>query len=415
MSVEKVCTKTLIPRLIHLVKDNETVKYLRKIDDKLVIEDYFQDDGKRYQPKPDLPIEYVSKDVVDIIPQQSTLDARGVLNKTIEFIRRYLELPYDQHYLILALWIFHTYLIEKFNVTPILYFFGTMATGKTRAGEVLGKLAFRCERMTSPSESYLFRSAQYFKNALVIDEIKLWGPDGNKDVADLIKSRYKRGMSVPRINLNKAEENQIEYFDVFAPLVICTTETMPPIIESRCISFVMQQNVNKDVEGDISDSDALMIREMLTVFRFFYFDEELPDVEGITRRRLNEITRPLLQICEIVDPDRKDELIDFIKWLELQRADEEGESHEAQIVKCLVEESDLVQGRKFAITAVVNAMNRGIEEKLQYGSNYISSCLKRLGFEKTRLTGGARGFKYDESLMEKLVKKYRIGVTDSDD
>ena len=167
--------------------------------------------------------------------------------------------------------------------------------------------------MTSPTEATLFRSADLFKNTLIIDEIKLWGPDGNKQVADLLKSRYKRGMKVSRINMNKAGEDAIEYFDVFAPLVICSTETMPPIIESRCISFTMQQNSSPYVEKEIDGKEAAKLRNELTMFRFKYFDETLPKVESVTRRRLKEITKPLCQDCMMVDPGRKGEFIECVR------------------------------------------------------------------------------------------------------
>ncbi|GAI31462.1 unnamed protein product, partial [marine sediment metagenome] len=55
---------------------------------------------------------------------------------------------------------------------------------------------------------------------------------------------YKRGLKVSRINLNKTGEDQIEYYDTFTSLVICTTESIPDIIESRCILFTMQKNSN---------------------------------------------------------------------------------------------------------------------------------------------------------------------------
>jgi len=411
---QKVYTKTLIPGLIHLVKNDDTLKYLLKTDEKLCIVEHYREDGKVFQPKTDLPIEFVSKNILEIIPKQHTINAKGILDQTISFIKKYLELPFDQGYLILALWVFHTYLMEKFDVTPILYFFGTKETGKTRAGETLSKISFMSERLTSPTEASLFRSAHLFKTALVIDEIKLWGADGNKEVANLIKSRYKRGMKVSRINMNKQGEDQVEYYDVFAPLVICSTETMPPIIESRCITFTMQQNTNKDVEGDINEGDALMIREMLTIFRYFYIDKELPTVKAVTRRRLNEITRPLLQILEIVDPSRKDELIDYVKYLETKKADEESESTECEIVKCLIEEDDLIQGRKISTTAVTGVLNREQDEKSKYSSRYISSCLKRLGFDKVRLNDGKMGFKYDPNLLSRLAIKYQLKLKDTE-
>ncbi|GAI36027.1 unnamed protein product, partial [marine sediment metagenome] len=260
----------------------------------------------------DLPICYIKPDILE---ESRELDYSHLLKDVIRFIKSYLELPEESGYLILALWVFHTYLIEKFNVTPIIYSYGLMETGKTRTCEVMRELAYKCETMTSPTEATLFRSAEYFKNTLVIDEVRLWGKDGNEEVARLIKSRYKRGLKVSRINMGKDKkgEDQVEYFDVFSPLMISTTESIPDIIESRCIRFTMQKNVNPNVERDIDKDLAGDLRNKLTIFRANYMDKELKEVEDISRRRLNEILKPLYQIIMEIDPDRKDDFKLIVK------------------------------------------------------------------------------------------------------
>jgi len=400
----KVKTKTLIPNLIHLVKDEDEIKYLIKENDDLVIKEFYSDGINLYRPKQDLPMKYLDPGILN----EPEVNEKELLEEVITFIKSYLELPYQQQYLILALWVFHTYLIEKFDTTPILYFFGIKESGKTRAGEVLNSLAFKSERLTSPTESTLFRSADYFKTVLIIDEIKLWGPDGNKPVADLIKSRYKRGIKVNRINLNKKGEDQVEYFDVFGPLVICTTETIPETIESRCIVFTMQMNSNPEVERPIDLEKARALRNKLTMFRFKYFDKKLPDAKPIARRRLNEITYPLLQICNILNPEKVEEFKDYVKYLEVGKADEEGETTEAEIIRIIYNQRHYLDNYKFLTQSVSNRINESRSEKYKYSDRYISTCIKRLGFEKTRMNDGKMGFRYDEDLIKKLIAKYGI-------
>ncbi|GAJ20266.1 unnamed protein product, partial [marine sediment metagenome] len=143
-----------------------------KKGDGLSIEETFTLNDVIYKPKQDLPVKIPDE---SILKESTEIDYNKLLEEVVGFIKAYLEMPSESYYLILALWVFHTYLVEKFNTTPILYFYGVKETGKTRAGEVLGELAFRCERLTSPTEATLFRSASYFKTSLIIDEIKLWG------------------------------------------------------------------------------------------------------------------------------------------------------------------------------------------------------------------------------------------------
>jgi hypothetical protein len=402
----KEVTKTLVPGFIHLVKEDGVVKYLLKDGNNLKIVEEYKTDKGVWTPKQDLPIEHISKEILDLSME---LDYKELLDEVISFIRSYVELPSESDYLYLALWVFHSYLIEKFDVTPLLYFYGVHVTGKTRAGEVLGKISFKCQRSTAPTEATLFRGASYFKNALVIDEIKLWGSDANQDVANLIKSRYKRGLKVERVNLNKTGENQVEYFDVFAPLIICTTEGLPEIIESRCLLFSMQPNVSPNVEKRIDEKWARELRNKLTIFRANELDKEFKEPSRIARRRLNEILTPLFQVLLLTDPGREEEFKSTIKEIEKVRAIEEGNSFEAEIID-KVTEFIKEEKQDFVLTKdIANTLNENRAEKSKVSDMLISSRLKRLGFNKVRdPSTQRRGFYINPELLGRLQIRFGI-------
>jgi len=297
--------------------------------------------------------------------------------------------------------------MEKFEATPILYFYGVYETGKSRAGEILKELGFRCETITSPTEAVIFRSANYFQNALIVDQVKTWGAEGNKDVATLIKARYKRGLVVPRVNLIKSGEDQMEYFDTFGPMVLCTDETMPRDIESRCISFTMRKNENPEVERSIDKDLAKSIRNKLIVFRANLADKELEELGPVSRRRLNEILYPLYQILMEIAPERKDEFKLIIKEIEQKKEGEEGLSFEADIVNEIVKYYNETGEGAFLTSELVARLNEGRREREQFSDMRVSLRIKRLGFEKTRLEGGRMGFFIDLKLLERIIPNYK--------
>ena len=399
----KIKTKTLIPGLVHLVKEGEKVVYLLQNEGKFYIEEEYKgDNGVTCRPKQDLPMYHVG---VDIIEEPREINFKKLLKEIISFIKSYLELSENKGYLILALWVFHTYLIEKFEVTPIIYFYGLKETGKTRAGEVLEQLAFRCERLTSPTEATLFRSAEYFKTALIIDEIKLWGKNGNEEVERLIKSRYKRGLKVNRCNLNKTGEEQIEYFDVFAPLVLATTYDIPLIIQDRSIRFLMQKNANPKVERDIDKELAHKLRNQLTIFRANLLERELKEVKPISRRRLNEIMRPLYQILKEVDPDREKEFKLIVKNLEENRKSEERFTSIALVVEEIVKFYNKT-GQDFISTKELTArLNEDRSDNEKTNTTRVGRLVKPLGFqkiEKERKLGYVINFEILNHLIERF-------------
>lgn len=398
-------TKTIVPNLIHLVGDQGRTKYLFCKNGQLLIEEYFIKDDKRYSPKQYLPIKILNPNILN---RSFNLDIARLATEIDAFIKSYLEMPLDSDYLILAMWVFHTFLIEKFNTTPILYFYGVKETGKSRAGEVLSELAFRAQRLTSLTEATLFRSVEMFKPTLIIDEIRLQGPRGNHGLADLMKTTYKRGLKVSRINLNKSGEDQIEYFDTFTPLVICTTESIPDIIESRCILFTMQKNSNPQIEKMIDKKWANDLRERLTIFRANYINRELPEAQYIARGRLNEIMFPLYQSLLLVGPERKNEFIDIVKRIQKSKENEDGMSLEAEIVKAIDDEYQETQNKQFLTQVISKRLNEIRSENEQISDRAVSNRIKRLGFDKIRIKNGRMGFRINDERMGSLKTKYKI-------
>lgn len=398
-------TKSIVPDLIHLVGDQGRTKYLFCKNGQWLIEEYFIKDDKRYSPKQYLPIKILNP---NILKRSFNLDIARLATEIDAFIKSYLEMPLDSDYLILAMWVFHTYLIEKFNTTPILYFYGVKETGKSRAGEVLSELAFRAQRLTSLTEATLFRSVELFKPTLIIDEIKLMGKGGNQGLADLMKTTYKRGLKVSRINLNKNGEDQIEYFDTFTPLVICTTESIPDIIESRCILFTMQKNSNPQIEKMIDKKWANDLRERLTIFRANYITKELPEAQYIARGRLNEIMFPLYLSLLLVGPERKNEFIDIVKRIQKSKENEDGMSLEAEIVKAIDDEYQETQNKQFLTQVISKRLNEIRSENEQISDRAVSNRIKRLGFDKIRIKNGRMGFRINDERLRSLKTKYKI-------
>jgi len=405
-SILKDRTKSIVPDLIHLVGEDDKTKYLFCKGGQWHIEEYIVKDNRRYSPKQNLPIKILNP---NILKRSFDLDISRLATEIDAFIKSYLEMPFDSDYLILSMWVFHTYIIEKFNTTPILYFYGVKETGKSRAGEVLSELAFRAQRLTSLTEATLFRSVELFKPALIIDEIKLLGKGGNQGLADLIKTTYKRGLKVSRINLNKYGEDQIEYYDTFTPLVICTTESIPDIIESRCILFIMQKNSNPQIERKIDMKWANDLRERLTVFRANYMSLELPEAQYIARGRLNEIMFPLYQSLLIAETERKSEFIDIVKRIQGNKDNEEGMGLEAEIVKAIDDECRESKERQFLTQAISKRLNEFRSENESISDRVVNNRIRRLGFHKKRFNNGRMGFRINMERLRCLKNKYQIG------
>lgn len=400
--------KTCMPGTVGLIRENDRIKYLTLSEGILTTQDYITCNGETCEPKQDLPFFYPTSDVFYYF--QNDKDEAKLLADVEEFIRQYLELPDESGYLVLALWILHTYLIEKFNRTPIIYFYGMLETGKTQAGEVIFNLAYKGEFETSPTEAVVFRSSEYFKPSLILDELIIWGPAGDKEVARLLKSRYKRGLKVARVDLKHSKgEDEIKYFDAFGPTVICTDQKMPPEIESRCLLFVMEKNTSPEVEDEIDQTKAQELRDRLTAFRARNLNKDLPDPAKMARRRLQEITRPLQQILVFVAPDREEELKKYVEVVKKMREVEESLTLQGEIVNAIIQiyQDDTVDSGKFLVGDVAAFINKDRKPKEEIDNRAVGRILKQIGYEPAR-TKKARAYLFDQEKTLKLAKRFGL-------
>lgn len=407
----KTVTKTVIPGIVGLIKEDNRIKYLTLDEGILTTQSYITIDNVTYEPKQDLPFFYPTPEVFFYFMKDK--DEAKLLADVEKFIRQYIELPGESGYLVLALWVLHTYLIDKFNCTPIIYFYGIMETGKTRAGEMLFQLGYKAQFETSPTEAVLFRSSEYFKPSLILDELKIWGIEGDKEVARLLKSRYKRGLKVARCDLKHSKgEDEIKFFDAFGPTVICTDQKMPPEIESRCLLFIMEKNISPEVEDDINQVKAQELRNRLSAFRARNLDKDLPNPVKMARRRLQEITKPLQQILVLVDPDREDELKEYVELTREIRETEESLTLQGEIINAIIEtyQADMFTGGKFLVADITNFINKDRKEKEQINSRAIGRRIKQLGYRVSRVTGGKTAYFFDEKKTLNLAQRFGLKI-----
>ncbi|MBA7480484.1 hypothetical protein ES707_15945 [subsurface metagenome] len=402
--------KTFLPELIHLVDDSGVKKYLFKnADSKLIVEETWTSEGGQvYKPRQDLTIGYASMAVLDM-GQDITWSS---LLKDIErYIKKHLELPSRIYYLIFGLWIMHTYLIEETDITPYLYYTGLKGTGKSRAGQIANKLAYKCLLETMPTAPVLFRSSELWHNALVIDEAKFWGSDMDRDLARIVMSRYKRGVTVSRVDMNKKGEKTVELFDVFGPLVICTESNIPEPIEDRTIKFQMKMNVSPEVEDDWNLPTEQALIDLLTLFRAKFMGKGLPKHEKIARRRLNEILSPLYKILLLVDKSRTEEFEEFVETVKTSRIADEATSENATIISILI---DLYNEGKDVISThdIAKIYNQDNENpNFQIGDKSMGWKLKPFNFVKKSLYIGSRskaGWIIDRKTLAELAERFSV-------
>ncbi|KKK86046.1 hypothetical protein LCGC14_2767140, partial [marine sediment metagenome] len=151
-----------------------------------------------------------------------------------DFLKQYCDMK-DEYYVIIPLWILGTYFQSHFPSYPYLYFNAMKSSGKTRTMGLIISLSKEGQMLNSLTEAVLFRTT----GTLGIDEFEGVERKGKEGLRELLNSAYKKGVSVKRvkkIKSDKGEEQVIEEFDVYRPIVMANIWGMENVLEDRCIS-----------------------------------------------------------------------------------------------------------------------------------------------------------------------------------
>jgi hypothetical protein len=390
--------------LIELVRTEDGLKYC--LPD-FSLKDSLEVSGMSYRPPRNTTL--INLPTIDFLKIGVGDDDEILFDDVRDFIYDHVDLAEDFGYEILTLWVFHTWLIDRFNVSPILHFLGPYASGKSRAGDTLGALAKRGLCTVNLTGASIFRVSEVYQPTFIIDEVKLTGRDRDRDILELLNARFQRGRKVIRINPDKSGLDSIQEFDVFGATVICGLDELPETPRSRATVFVMEQNTRPVLET-INPNRAGILRDRLCGFRARHISEEIPKAKRFVRDgRLGDAIEPLYQILNIVKPEKETDFINFFRKVENKKREETYDSFDAEVVQALLKCRSKVRNGKIEVGDVTTAFNEGKSESEQLGGKTIGRVLTRLKLEKTRVAGGKTARFWNEERIERLCKKYGLG------
>jgi hypothetical protein len=406
-------SQNLVPGLVHWVRNAKgEVAYLIHNSGVLEMHDTLIIDDVLCHPRQDIPFEMPDE---SILYKKYTYDPAKLLNDISIFIKDHVEMPDEKHYLIMALWVLHTYCMEKVETSGIMYFHGQKQCGKSRTGIILSKLAFRCIFLSFVKAEQIYRLRDSFKPTMLIDEIRLLGRDGNHELADILKSRYKETCIVPRCNMEKkVKDDQMDFFKIWGPTVLTTSEKLGDFIDDRSFEFLMKKKTRKLAHKNINNKEAARLRDELILFRNYWINKDFPPFESDYEDRLAEIIDPLYQMLLICDP--RPEMIEtfkaFVVEIDIERKEKEFVGPKADLFKKILLLIYPRENKDFTTKEMVAEMNKGKKDNdpYKYKETTIGEMIHLIGFQRVRVgVNRSHGWNgNDPALINSLRERYGV-------
>lgn len=321
------------------------------------------------------------------------------------------ELPKASYYDLLALWDFHSHLIEKFNFSPIIYFFADKERGKTRTAKGLIYVSRRGVMTETLREANLIRWGRDHKSTLLFDLKNFAKKLESSQTEDLVYGRVERGVSASRVLFpEKGAFRDTVRFEVFGATVVTSNRMIDDIGASRTITIDMKPSI-RVFGSEPTREESLPLKTKLTGMRLAHLNQNFYQSPKTETGRLEDMLIGYLRMIKTLFPSLEEKYKTIKLTVKGENRERSGDSFEAQILQIILNSESLVEAGSVVLPyeEISNKYNLGKRENLHLDGRALSRITKGMGFDSKRNSDGTkRGIPYNTELINRLKIIYGL-------
>ena len=348
----------------------------------------------------------------------------------VSFLRRFMVLPSESDYSIMALWILHTYFLERCWSTPRLAFISPeYGCGKSRGLELLASLSFGGKKLNYCTRSYLMRSVDQMRNdlgrppTLLIDEVDNVMKDKSEAATALtafLNTGYTKS-GFYGITDDVGNKKETRDFSTFAPIAFAGKgeNSLPEAVATRSIIFRVQRRMAHQEIEDFGTFSAQNEADELRQWLESWAEGErialaLEDIsKGVPLRdRDREVWLPLFGMAHLTGAT--DDLLAALDLHLKDRAQSDpsfGVALLEDVLKVFDQTSDPTKIKTSVLISSLNALEGADYQGLRYGkgldSKLFAKKVRGYGITPKQLRfGDETGKGYEREPFENALNRY---------
>lgn len=240
-----------------------------------------------------------------------------IADEVRDFLKRFIYLPDEHAYDVLALYVVHTQAFDYAKVTPYIYLNSAeRGSGKTTTLEILKALCRNAEMASNLTSATLYRVVESSRPTFLVDEVDaIWSGAKNEDLRGILNSGYEHNGSVLRAFGNPNDEDGgVKRFSTFCPKVLAGIDNgqMPDTITDRSIMVTLKRANATQMEAiedfyieDEEDIIAALIEKMqawvgANADKLMMSKDNRPARLSELGPRQNQIAAPILHVAALI-------------------------------------------------------------------------------------------------------------------
>jgi len=242
--------------------------------------------------------------IVEILPWPEDIEGDRIATALAASLKKYVVLP-DAAADAVALWVLHTWLVDKFIITPRLAVTSpTKGCGKTTVLRFLNQVARRPKRAGSISPAALFRAVEQFHPTIILDETEKYIEHGS-DLHALLNEGHCTGGTVIRV---LGDNQELREFSVFGAVAFAANGRLADDLEQRSIVIEMQRRRANETVSELREDRCEQLQNLARMCARWADDvsDDVaghdPDMAGLINRDADN-WRALFAIADLIGSD----------------------------------------------------------------------------------------------------------------
>lgn len=238
----------------------------------------------------------------EVQPWPSSVDGHELACEILKLINDHVICDQNSQ-ITTTLWVLHTWLIDAFDISPILNITAPMPNcGKSTLLDILEMIVNKPIKVDNISPAAVYRTVDRYAPTLLIDEVDAF-IKGNEDMRGIINSGHKKNGRVIRAEGNNFDPTS---FSTFCPKALCGIGSMANTLSSRSIKIELRRKLPNESTQNIRHIPHELVKELSSKLCRFSDDslnktlETNPaPPEGLNNRTLDN-WEPLITIAQLL-------------------------------------------------------------------------------------------------------------------